>query len=359
MNHVATNIDFLTQIIKTQSRLAEANFDLNAFMQLAAEQMQLLTPATGVVIELVEEDKMVYRAAVGTVAAHIGLRLNTLGSISGLCVSNNEILRSDDTETDSRVNLEACRKLGARSLVVAPLVHQGHPVGVLKVLSNKVNGFNETDVKTLQIMAGFVASGLAHQLFFEEKSRLLNERTQTLNELQKAQEQLRYLAQHDSLTTLPNRSFFNDALTNAMFKTNRTQSMLALMYLDIDHFKSINDNMGHDVGDEVLKIFSARIKQSIRIYDFAARLGGDEFVVILENLSNINDAAHIAKKIIDVVNEEVTIRNKRFSISTSIGVAFYRGENMPITQLIKQADEALYTAKKAGRNTYHLFNHFI
>src|SRR5690348_7250750 len=110
----------LEQIIHVQSRLTEAEFNLNAFMQLVAEEMQTLTPATGAVVELVDNDEMVYRAATGTVASHVGLRLKIENSISGLCVRNNTILRSDDTEKDPRVNRDACRKVSARSLVVAP-----------------------------------------------------------------------------------------------------------------------------------------------------------------------------------------------------------------------------------------------
>jgi diguanylate cyclase (GGDEF)-like protein len=356
LHQFAVSHDFLNQIIKTQSRLAEADFNLDAFMKIAVEQMQLLTPATGVVIELAEGNQMVYRAATGTVAEHIGLRLDIRGSISGLCLSKREILISNDTELDSRVNVEACRRVQARSLIVAPLIYDGNTVGVLKILSNKVNGFNEIDVQTLQIMAGVVASGLAHQLFYNEKSQILNDRTQALDRLQQAQKQLQYLASHDCLTDLPNRSVFHDSLNNAILRANRMQLIFAVMYLDIDHFKSINDTLGHDVGDEILKIFAARIKQNIRAYNVVARLGGDEFVLLIEDLHSVDDAEQIAKKIVASVNEKIILKNTDLTISTSIGITIYKGDNLNPTQIIKQADDALYIAKKAGRNRYHVFS---
>lgn len=117
--------DHLNHIITTQEKLSEANFDIDFFMNLVVEQVQKLTKATGVVVELVEGDDMVYRAATGTVANHVGLHLTRKGSLSGLCVEKREVLRSDDTELDSRVNLAAVRKVGARSMVVTPLFYQG------------------------------------------------------------------------------------------------------------------------------------------------------------------------------------------------------------------------------------------
>ncbi|MBV9575592.1 MAG: GAF domain-containing protein, partial [Gammaproteobacteria bacterium] len=186
----------LNRIIMVQSRLVSSNFNLDAFMDLIVHQMQDLTPATGVVIELVDGKEMVYRAATGTVASHIGMRLAIGNSISGLCVNSHKILSSNDTENDERVNKEACRKVGARSLVVTPLFHQGNAIGVLKILSNIPNAFSETDFQTLQLMAGFIGSALAHQMLYEHNQKLLIERTHTLTELEKAQKRLQHLAEY-------------------------------------------------------------------------------------------------------------------------------------------------------------------
>lgn len=167
MNQSYNNLDLILQV---QTRLMESDFDLSSFMDLVVEDMLKLTPATGAVIELQENNEMVYRAATGSVKNYVGLHLPFENSISGLCVKSHEVLRSDDTEKDERVNIEACRKVAARSMVVAPLFHNGKTVGVLKIVSDQPQAFSEEDVKTLQLMAGFVASGLSQQIMKEFKS---------------------------------------------------------------------------------------------------------------------------------------------------------------------------------------------
>jgi putative methionine-R-sulfoxide reductase with GAF domain len=156
-------------IQKIKLKLLEAAFDVNAFMDLIVDEMLVLTPATGVVVELVDGDEMVYRSATGTIKDYIGLKLSKANSISGLCVTTQEVLICEDTEKDQRVNLEACRRIQARSMVVAPLISVGTPIGVLKIISNKPMAFNEEDVKTLQLMSGFLANALANQLRQEAK----------------------------------------------------------------------------------------------------------------------------------------------------------------------------------------------
>lgn len=166
----AVSKEKLELITKIEEKLLSQDFDLNTFMQTVVTEMQNLTPATGVVIELAEGDKMVYRAASGTVAESLGLSLEREKSISGLCVSLRQTLKSDDTENDPRVNKEAARKVQARSLVVAPLFQADNAVGVLKILSNKPNAFTEADVKLLQLIAGFLGSALQRQIINEIKA---------------------------------------------------------------------------------------------------------------------------------------------------------------------------------------------
>lgn len=347
--------EHLNQIILTQSRLAEANFNLDDFMQLVVEQVQNLTRSIGVVVELVDGDDMVYRAATGTVKTHVGLHLPQKNSISGLCVREKKILRSDDTETDKRVNIEACRRVHARSLVVAPLFYKGDTVGVLKILSDKPSAFTEDDVKTLQLMAGLIGSALAHQISHDTTERLLEERTRALEEVRKAEEKLTHMANYDYLTNLPNRNLFHDRLNVAINHAKRSKKKLALFFLDIDHFKLINDKLGHDVGDEILKTFAARIQQCIRKSDTPARLGGDEFVILLDQINDFEVASVIAQKIIANINTPFTFQEKSIHVSTSIGITFFKDDNTTPTELLKQADQALYAAKKAGRNNYKIF----
>lgn len=350
-----TAFDHLNKVIEIQANLAGANFDVNQFMNLVVEQMQQLTPATGVVVELVEDHEMVYRAATGSVKEYIGLRLLRENSISGLCVKTKEVLLSNDTEVDDRVNAEACRKVGARSLVVAPLFHEGKAIGVLKILSREPNAFSEQDVQTLKLMAGLIGSALAKQIYHENTQHLLDERTRALEELKKAEEKLKHMANYDYLTDLPNRALLIHLLNSVFPRLKRNKQLHALFFLDIDHFKKINDTLGHAVGDELLKAFSSRIVQSIRSSDVAARLGGDEFVILLNEIPGKELAIEIANKIIAKMKTPFVLNGEKLSITTSIGITYFDTENKTADLLLKEADDALYDAKKAGKNRYIVY----
>jgi diguanylate cyclase (GGDEF)-like protein/PAS domain S-box-containing protein len=158
-------------------------------------------------------------------------------------------------------------------------------------------------------------------------------------------------ANHDSLTGLPNRAFFYSELQLAIRRAQRQGGELALMYFDIDRFKLINDGFGHDVGDAVIRIFASRVRSVLREVDFVARLGGDEFVLVLENLAMRADAAGVAEKIIATMQLPFAIGDSAHEVSTSIGIAFME-PGMSADRLVKAADDAMYEAKRAGRNCY-------
>jgi len=349
-------VERLNRIIETQSRLAEADFDLKAFMELVVNQMQRLSPATGAIIELIEHDRLIYRAATGSVKKHLGLSLDMKTSFSGLCVRRKEILHSEDTENDTRVNLAACRMVEARSMLVAPLMNNGVCVGVLKILSNKPHAFRDIDIQTLHLMAGLIGSGLAHQIYYETKDELLAERTQMLETLKKAEDLLAFRANHDYLTHLPNRALFHTKLLSAMSRARAEKTLLGLMYLDIDFFKKVNDTYGHGMGDAVLQEFSKRLQSFLKNEDVVARFGGDEFVLLLHDLNDKNQAEETAKAILDKMQETYQLHNRNLSVTTSIGLTFFQGENTTADALLSQADQALYAAKQAGRNTWDVYN---
>jgi diguanylate cyclase (GGDEF)-like protein/PAS domain S-box-containing protein len=175
--HNLSRLDRMSRILAVQSRIVEADLDLDAFMQLVVDTLQEFTRARGAVVELVEGDEMVYRSASATIAEHVGLRLPRQGSFSGLCVERAEVLRCDDAEVDIRVNAEACRKVGVRSMICAPLFQEGRAVGVLKVMSSQANGFTEQDVHDLETMSTILGAALGKQLAF--------------NRLEKAERRLR------------------------------------------------------------------------------------------------------------------------------------------------------------------------
>ncbi len=162
-------------------------------------------------------------------------------------------------------------------------------------------------------------------------------------------------ANYDSLTDLPNRRLFVDRLEQTIKSAKRDNFCIALFLIDLDHFKEINDTLGHHFGDALLIEVAKRIKNCLRESDTVARLGGDEFTVILQQLKNPSDAEHVAQNIIDVLTIPFHLGNEKVNISASIGITLCPDDGITITELLKNADQAMYAVKKNGRNGYHFF----
>lgn len=170
------------------------------------------------------------------------------------------------------------------------------------------------------------------------------------------EERLTNLASIDSLTGLPNRNVFNDRLEHAIHKAHRDSGRLAVCFLDLDHFKHINDSLGHKAGDSLLKEVAKRIKETIREGDTVARLGGDEFTVILENIRSAQYVGKVAEKIIHAMSQPYFIDGVEINISPSIGVSLYPADGRDVDMLIRNADAAMYHAKKTGRNNFQFYS---
>ncbi|HEY8131244.1 MAG TPA: EAL domain-containing protein [Thermoanaerobaculia bacterium] len=174
-----------------------------------------------------------------------------------------------------------------------------------------------------------------------------------------AEEQIKHLAYHDALTGLPNRLLFKDRLTVAISHAQRERSRLAVLFLDLDRFKVINDSLGHNIGDHLLQAVAGRVQSCVRESDTVARLGGDEFTVLVPHLPHGEDAALVAQKIIDAVRYPFQIEGREFFMTTSIGISLYPDDGVDAETLIKNSDTAMYQAKEQGRDNYQLFNAFI
>jgi diguanylate cyclase (GGDEF)-like protein/PAS domain S-box-containing protein len=165
--------------------------------------------------------------------------------------------------------------------------------------------------------------------------------------------QLKELAHYDSLTGLANRRYFLHQVEHAVSRARRHDSGFALMYLDLDRFKSINDTMGHDAGDSLLQGFAQRILGQVRESDIVARLGGDEFAVLLEDLPSRAAAEHVASKLLEAMQAPLPVKGTALVIGTSIGIAF-SGSEPSVEDVIRRADQAMYKAKRGGRGRYEV-----
>ena len=168
----------------------------------------------------------------------------------------------------------------------------------------------------------------------------------------RATEQIEYLAHYDSLTGLMNRMALQEAFELALVSTQKNQQLLALLFIDLDGFKAVNDNLGHDVGDEVLKITAERLRKNVRERDLIARLGGDEFVVVLTHLTDTHHIVPIADKLLHALNQRLTGNTKNLLITPSIGIAVYSETCNDYEKLLTSADKAMYMAKTHGKNNY-------
>ena len=176
-----------------------------------------------------------------------------------------------------------------------------------------------------------------------------------ITERKQLQQELLHIAHHDTLTGLPNRALFYDRLAHALDQARRRKWITGVMFIDLDHFKAINDTLGHDIGDQLLQQVSARLTGCVRADDTVGRLGGDEFAVILSELAHEDDARVVAQKIIDALCRPFQVNGNDVSISASIGIASSPPDNADTDTLVRNADTAMYHAKQAGKNNYQFY----
>ena len=179
---------------------------------------------------------------------------------------------------------------------------------------------------------------------------------QDITERKQMEDQLLRMAKYDSLTGLANRTLFREFLQSSMDRSDRYHKNTAVMFLDLDHFKEINDQLGHDAGDQLLSSVANRLESCIRKVDLIARLGGDEFAVVLDDVKNSDDARTVANKILSVLKEPHELGDASKKVGTSIGIAFYPDNGRDADGLIKAADEAMYVAKNEGRNDFRFYS---
>ena len=175
-----------------------------------------------------------------------------------------------------------------------------------------------------------------------------------ITERKSAEQQIEYQAYHDALTGLANRRLFQEHLSLALALAQRRHTRVAVLFLDLDHFKVVNDSLGHSVGDALLRQVARRLKAAVREGDTVARVGGDEFTIVLQELSRRHDAAIVAQNVLRTVAEPLQVNGHRLYVTTSIGITLYPDDAEDAETLLRNADTAMYRAKSEGRNTYQM-----
>lgn len=325
-----TTPDRLLEVIRTQTDIARLGLDLAGVMRLVAERAQRLTGAFGAVVELAEGDDMVYRAATGAAESYLGMRLRSRSSLSGLCIREGVALQCDDCESDDRVDRDACRRIGLRSMIVMPLRHHDAVVGVLKVMASAPAAFDADDRHVLGLMSDLIAAAMFHAA------------TYGTNELF-------HLATHDGLTGLANRSLFLERLRHCLAQARRDAAPFGVLNLDMDGLKPINDRYGHRAGDAALRELALRLRTASRESDTVARLGGDEFGVILSRVADHDGALSHAHRLTRQIEQPFAFEEREIPLGASSGVAVYPHDGAELDVLLERADQAMYRTKRERR----------
>ena len=263
-------------------------------------------------------------------------------------IRSGKMLSSDDAREDARTREftdSYLKPSNIYSMLDLPIVQGDEIIGV--ICHEKVGEIKSWQADEHEFATSVVNSiSLALEI---KKRRLVQE------ELKAQKETLHFHANHDALTKLPNRFLFDDRLNQSIKQAQRDATKIAILFLDLDNFKGINDSMGHKVGDELLVEVSNRLKNQIRQTDTLSRLGGDEFCIILNQIPNNDMVIEVTQNLLKIMNSPFELFDQSFYITTSVGVAIYPDDGTTADELLKNSDAAMYHAKDDGRNTYQFY----
>jgi diguanylate cyclase (GGDEF)-like protein/PAS domain S-box-containing protein len=312
--------------------------DISALIQQACTSATELLDAELASVAELSPDGSTFRlrAGAGWPPGYIGVATLIAGpkSHAGYTIATGAPVVVTDWATEERFSESRALEVGARSGISVAIEGIAQPFGVFAVHSNSPREYSAGDVDFVQSIANVLADALARQA---------------------TEDEIRHRALHDSLTGLPNRILFLDRLEQALARLRRGNSMAAVMFLDLDRFKHVNDSLGHHAGDEILTAVAPRLKQALRATDTVARFGGDEFGILLEDIGSEVAATQAAERIAAVFARPFVLGTAEHFVTASVGIALAHGGERA-DELVRDADTAMYRAKEGGRARYELFD---
>ena len=320
-------------------QLALSDISLTALLDEAVEltQKTLGVEYTKILEYLPESDELFFRAGAGWKKGWVHAVRFQSGphSHGGFTLSQGEPVIAPNLATEKRFKITPLLEKHKVVSSVSVIIRNNDQVwGTLGAHTTSERTFSTDDLSFLQSVANVLAL--------------------TIDRLQ-AEERMRYQAFHDTVTGIPNRALLEDRLEVEIARAERNMSKIGLLFLDLDHFKYINDSLGHMAGDSILKEAASRLQSCARTGDTVARFGGDEFVMIIPDIETSDDVEQLAKRVIQTFKKSFTLESRELTVNTSIGIALYPFDGDDAETLIKNADTAVYRAKEMGRNGYRFY----
>ncbi len=276
-------------------------------------------------------------------------------SFAAWVLSRGQALKIDDAAVEYGAYIQSdALQFGAMtaSLVYVPLFLDRRAVGVIGMQSPRVGVYTDEDVKLLSALGTFVAVALENSRVHEELARVNAALQAEKAELERLTKKISHIANHDGLTGLPNRLLLSELLDSEIARSVRSKKIIAVMFLDLDDFKPINDTYGHTAGDIALVVVSQRLKRALRASDTVARVGGDEFVAVASDIDDPQLAATIAGKLVAACRRPIEVQGNVCRVGVSIGIALFPNDGVAAADLLRNADEALYRVKRGGKNGF-------
>jgi diguanylate cyclase (GGDEF)-like protein len=267
-------------------------------------------------------------------------------------VNLNDAMKSTLFSADSSISGRQCR-----SVLCLPIMNRGDLSGILYLENNlSTNAFTRTQTRILQLLMTQAISSLEISRYYAQVQDLNQNLEAEIEEHKRTELKLEFLANHDALTNLPNRRLFYDRVTHAIQRVQRKDQRIAVLFLDLDQFKNVNDTLSHQVGDLLLQQVAKRLVAQVREGDTLGRLGGDEFVLLIEGDFEPTLLTKLAEKILAVFHRPIQVDNHELFLTGSIGISLYPDDATDTDTLLRNADAAMYQAKQSGRDTYQFFS---